>query len=240
MLPNRCFHFSSLLLAQLICLSVYGQESPVLIDEKLDSLQQLRKAKQAELNLIDSHINQLEQKKLSNQLSDKYRGGVAVYCKVPTKLYQKRGTWSEIIDTVPQGYTLLAYDYQSNYYLVEFDTLIGYVFTLDVETIEKRVDRLEREKRRTEQTQKQRQETIALQNERKRILINKYGSDKGLRIFNGKIWLGMSMEMVADSWGDPSRINKSVGSWGVSEQWIYYGSYLYIRNGTLTSWQETK
>lgn len=62
-------------------------------------------------------------------------------------------------------------------------------------------------------------------------------------ILNGKIILGMNREMVRASWGEPGDINKSVGSYGVHEQWIY-GDYttdryfLYFENGILTSWQE--
>ncbi|MCK4600399.1 hypothetical protein KAU37_11375 [Candidatus Bipolaricaulota bacterium] len=58
------------------------------------------------------------------------------------------------------------------------------------------------------------------------------------------IQTGMTEEMVRASWGGPTRIHRSVGSWGVHEQWVYgtyskYGSptYLYFENGRLTSWQ---
>lgn len=53
----------------------------------------------------------------------------------------------------------------------------------------------------------------------------------------------MSEAMVLESWGVPHDTNRSVGSWGIHEQWIYkkgkYDSYyLYFENGKLTSWQE--
>jgi hypothetical protein len=48
----------------------------------------------------------------------------------------------------------------------------------------------------------------------------------------------MTDEMVRLSWGSPRDINRSVGSWGVHEQWVYYSSYLYFENGILTSWQD--
>ena len=54
-----------------------------------------------------------------------------------------------------------------------------------------------------------------------------------------KIVLGMTEEQVLLSWGKPHDINKSVGSWGVHEQWVYREEYyLYFENGILTSWQE--
>jgi hypothetical protein len=62
-----------------------------------------------------------------------------------------------------------------------------------------------------------------------------------------KIIIGMSKEEVIASWGNPHDINKSVGSWGVHEQWVYgywsYNvfiptSYLYFENEKLTGWQQ--
>ena len=71
------------------------------------------------------------------------------------------------------------------------------------------------------------------------------------RILEGQIGLGMKAKEVVASWGQPDDINKTVGSWGVHEQWVYgytkyYGSgvsgfvpkyFLYLENGRLTSWQ---
>ena len=61
------------------------------------------------------------------------------------------------------------------------------------------------------------------------------------RITEGLIWLGMSAEQARLSWGSPTTINRSVGSWGVHEQWVYRykysADYLYFQNGVLTSWQ---
>lgn len=56
-------------------------------------------------------------------------------------------------------------------------------------------------------------------------------------ILEEKIMLGMSADDVKTSWGDPKNINRSVGSWGVHEQWVYSGTYVYFENGKLTSWQ---
>ena len=59
-----------------------------------------------------------------------------------------------------------------------------------------------------------------------------------------KIRLGMTTEMVQASWGHPRHINRSVGSWGVHEQWVYGGyegfssQYLYFDDGILTSWSD--
>ena len=61
-------------------------------------------------------------------------------------------------------------------------------------------------------------------------------------ILDGRLQIGMNGEQVMASWGHHgSRINQSVGNWGVHEQWIYgeYDpTYLYFEDGILTSWQE--
>lgn len=57
--------------------------------------------------------------------------------------------------------------------------------------------------------------------------------------------LGMTEGRVLDCLGAPNHVNRSVGSWGVHEQWVYgsytwYSSltYLYFENGILTSWSD--
>lgn len=69
--------------------------------------------------------------------------------------------------------------------------------------------------------------------------IYKYDEKIQLAIIEHQVILGMTKEAVILSWGNPKDINKTVGSWGVHEQWVYTnGKYLYFENGLLTSWQE--
>jgi hypothetical protein len=57
-------------------------------------------------------------------------------------------------------------------------------------------------------------------------------------ILKGNVQIGMSREMVKATWGEPENINRTVGSWGVHEQWIYGNTYLYFENNILTSFQD--
>lgn len=69
-----------------------------------------------------------------------------------------------------------------------------------------------------------------------RNMIKQYGKVNGKLIIEGKVKLGFTKKMCEEAWGYPSDINKSTGSWGVHEQWVYGGgSYLYFENGRLTS-----
>jgi hypothetical protein len=95
--------------------------------------------------------------------------------------------------------------------------------------------------------------------EKERIAERKKESDlkKAKEQFNleklnrlGMFDIGMTKEQVIDLLGYPNDKNRSVGSWGVHEQWVYepyskYSSYshidvkyLYFENGILTSYQE--
>lgn len=57
-------------------------------------------------------------------------------------------------------------------------------------------------------------------------------------IFNGKVYRGMSKLQAQLSWGEPESINRTSGSYGTHEQWVYGGNnYLYFENGVLTSIQ---
>lgn len=147
-----------------------------------------------------------------------------------------------------KGEEVLVCGYEDDFWIVEYEDKKGYILNaaiprdpkLDVikrksllaqhkyeeaemvETVRLEMDKLEKEKA----------------DRRKRIL-DKYGSEVGEKILNGFIWIGMTSSMVIDSRGRPKDNNKSVGSWGVHEQWIYDNNvYLYIKNGKLSSWQE--
>lgn len=73
--------------------------------------------------------------------------------------------------------------------------------------------------------------------ERRLTMVKKFGSTYGTLIADGKVRIGMSKEMCRASWGEPNDINKTTGSFGVHEQWVYYNSYLYFENGKLTTIQ---
>jgi len=52
------------------------------------------------------------------------------------------------------------------------------------------------------------------------------------------VLVGMSQQDALDSsWGKPQKINRTTNAYGVSEQWVYNGSYLYFKDGVLTSIQ---
>lgn len=55
-----------------------------------------------------------------------------------------------------------------------------------------------------------------------------------------RIEIGMTPCMAIAAWGQPERINQSVGSYGVHEQWVYPANYLYFDDGVLKSFQSQR
>lgn len=53
-----------------------------------------------------------------------------------------------------------------------------------------------------------------------------------------EVVLGMTAEQVKLSWGKPEDVNRTVGSWGVHEQWVYGRKFVYLENGKVTSFQD--
>ena len=68
-------------------------------------------------------------------------------------------------------------------------------------------------------------------------LQTKFGEENWDLILEGQVRLGMTDEMCRISWGEPEDINRTIGSMGVQEQWVYSSQYLYFENGKLTTIQ---
>lgn len=70
-------------------------------------------------------------------------------------------------------------------------------------------------------------------------IMEKYNCDEetAILIHQRRVRIGMTDEQCRAAWGRPRDINRSVGSYGVHEQWCYNGSYLYFEDGILTSFQ---
>lgn len=76
--------------------------------------------------------------------------------------------------------------------------------------------------------------------ERYQSLSEKYGADLGLKLYQHKVWKGITSEMARDSWGKPKQINRMYVDTSVDEEWIYSRSYLYFRDGVLIEWGPVK
>ena len=123
-------------------------------------------------------------------------------------------------------------EYLADTYIVITDSL----FALKKIPLEIESKKREEEKARFEKVY------LAEEKERKAYLISLYGQENGTKVYNRNIWLGMTDRMLLEVKGKPNDINRTVGSFGVHEQWVY-GSVenmvlYYFENGKLTSWQD--
>jgi hypothetical protein len=76
--------------------------------------------------------------------------------------------------------------------------------------------------------------------ERFQALIDKYGTDLAKKLYQHKVWKGISSDMARDSWGKPKQINRMYVDRSVEEEWIYSQKYLYFRDGVLVEWGPVK
>ncbi|MDD5302759.1 MAG: hypothetical protein PHS14_06570 [Elusimicrobia bacterium] len=53
------------------------------------------------------------------------------------------------------------------------------------------------------------------------------------------VCMGMPAEALEVSWGKPKEINRTVTSVSNSEQWIYGGTYVYLKSGRVDAWQDS-
>jgi hypothetical protein len=106
------------------------------------------------------------------------------------------------------------------------------------------VERIEKEERAAEikkhriDAEKIKENQIINSENRKRMLIEKYGMDIANLIIKGHVKIGMSKQMVVESWGNPLKINKTTTKYSTIEQWVYRnGNYLYFKDDELETIQ---
>lgn len=133
-------------------------------------------------------------------------------------------------------YKLVDGDYFNADYVKLTDSLIA---------IKENLEKKYQKTRETERIIKKRESEKAQEKnlkDRRLELVKKYGASNADKILNRKIWLGMTANMLKEVMGNPDKVNRTVFSFGVHEQWVYLGSgndeYYYFENGILKSWQD--
>ncbi len=73
---------------------------------------------------------------------------------------------------------------------------------------------------------------------KKELYAKKYGKEIATRIELGRVWKGMTIEMLEAEWGKPDKSHTDKHPWGVFTQ-LYYGDITYFfKNSILTDWEE--
>ena len=209
---------------------------------------------------IEKELRHLENLKYLEQFETPTGFTIEAKCRFEGKLRKGSDPLSPVIAMINKDESVNLTDYKDSYWVINKGPHYGYINELYIEETEpvkrfKEELKLRNEEMKIEQEKKEAAkrelEELKLQEAQKELveqkkikqekyrqsLISKYGKETGQKLFEGYYWIGMTKEMAKISLGEPNRINKSVGSWGVNEQWVYYSIYLYFKNGILSSYQ---
>ena len=200
------------------------------LEKRLDSLRLLKEEYQRNIDLIQKEYTEIE--KTIFQLKFEQTLGDIFYSISGTNILKSPDTY-EVIIHLPSNRKVKMLDSNQKYYKINFKDSIGWVLKAALISEKEQFERIQAKKA------KEYSDSLEFANY-KNSLIKKYGATSTAKILQGRIWLGMTDEMARESIGRPDKINRSVGSWGVHEQWVYDNrdEYLYFEDSILTSWQD--
>lgn len=156
--------------------------------------------------------------------------------KSSSRLFESKEDLTSVIIVIPSGSIVKITGSDSTYYRVVFGEDEGYIFKKHA-TINQTPVLVEPVKKQEQVVNNQ---PVQKQDTRLFYLENKYGPNMAAKLYAGKIWRGMTSQMVRDSWGTPLKINKDMGSSVNREEWVYKKAFLFIENNTLVDWGEAK
>jgi hypothetical protein len=152
------------------------------------------------------------------------------------RLFGDKDDLTTVIQLIPEGSTVEVIKTDSLYSQVRFGEVTGYVKSDGLGPFQPVVAVAP-----AVQPQPAEQQQYEVQpEERYAALVAKYGTDIGKRLYQNKVWKGVTSEMAVDSWGRPKQINRMYVDQSVDEEWIYSKKYLYFRDGILIEWGAVK
>jgi hypothetical protein len=205
------------------------------LDTKLDSLNLIIEKVDLQINELNNlktqirqQISELNQKKNKLELENEFvEGTPATINFMGGTLRDKPSITGNDIFEIPPGDTILIFNwYENPYFKAAYKEKVGYISLSSLNNNAKIESII--------------YNNLAKANPKLARLTKRYGANNAKRIMKGEYWIGMTDEMARASFGYPDDINKSSGSWGIHEQWIYSKKdiYLYFENGKLTSIQD--
>lgn len=191
------------------------------------------------LKKIELNISAIRSKEIQKMISD---STLKATVRKGAKLKKTAYSLGELITILTEDKEVVILDYKDGYFGVCADSICGYMSTIWINKDDKiyefikSIEDEERELKRLEREQKLKHHKTEYAELEKKY-IKKYGQKTYNKLKEGYYWIGMNREMATISLGSPDDINRTVGSWGVHEQWVYDNLYLYFENGKLTSYQ---
>ncbi len=201
------------------------------------------------LKEINFLINSKKLKEFQKMVSDSTLRG---FPQVEGVVWEKPGASGKRVATLDSSDEFIILDYIDGYFKICTDSIFGYIsetwikkddkIIAFIKSKEAEADELKRQKEENEhlkEVRKIRRRKVELKKKEK-MLKNKYGENIYNRLKEGDIFIGMTKEMAIISKGKPDKINRTVNSFGVQEQWVYddLDLFLYFEDGILTGYQD--
>ena len=208
-----------------------------ILESERDNMQKEVTKLQTQIENLTKEISDLEiQKKLNT-----YGQAYFTITSMSSRLVSEPKPRADEILRIAKKQKVKVYDFIDGYYLASWNDNKGYIHEA---FIEETTEILAMKDFRKNQVISEEQDVkIRAREKRLKALTEKYDESVAIRIMLGFYWNGMTTEMARESLGSPDEINKSSGTWGLHEQWVYSEGrsktiYLYFENGVLTSWQD--
>jgi hypothetical protein len=175
---------------------------------------------------------------LENNQATEQNSVVPAIIKSATRLFKDKDDLTSVILVVPKDSIVYVISSDDTFLNVEYEGNEGYIYARHAELFKPaEVAQTQPVQVPADQEAKSVQEqTIS----RYSYLEKKYGPSLASKIYSGKIWKGMNVDLVRDSWGSPKKINRVISSNVVNEEWFYNGTWLHFQNSTLTDWGPVK
>ncbi len=158
----------------------------------------------------------------------------------PTRLFKDRDDLTSVIVVLPSGSMVEIIDTADSFLHVRYEGDLGYILTRHAGLVSLPADNtimpVADEPGDTASEPQGNNETYG----RLAYLTDKYGESTGKKIYERKLWKGMSGEMIIDSWGNPAKISRVISGNNVREEWSYNKTWLFLSNDRLTEWGPAK
>jgi hypothetical protein len=228
------------LIILLVSLNAFSQEIGI------SDLKKLKQNLTSEINRLNDSLKKVDiqiavfkSKEIKKMFSD---SSLVSTAREGAYIKKSSNVMGRIITKLTEKKQVTLLDYFDGYFGVCTDSICGYMNELWIEKNEKihkfiKVKKQEqKELKRLEYENKLKLEKAEYAKLEKKY-IKKYGQKTYNKLKEGYYWIGMNREMATISLGSPKDINRTFGSWGVHQQWVYENRYLYFENGKLTSYQ---
>jgi hypothetical protein len=177
-----------------------------------------------------TQLQSLEQNKTDNQNIT-----ATATLKSASRLFATRDDLTSVILIIPVDSVVDVLGSDSSYLHVVYQDNEGYIFKRQA-----KMDKMPVSNITPQSSAVQGSRQVSSGQDRFTYLENKYGTNIATRLISGKIWKGMDAEMVNDSWGTASKINRIISGNIVKEEWIFRNTWLYFENNMLLEWGSVK